>query len=267
MDEERGDRGGGAGDGEAGGGSGGAGTGAGAGGGSGEGAAAPSPRRRRRRLFDARAEAAVARALRGGASYSAAARAAGFGVSTVYAAKARSAPFRALCEAAVAESDGEVAIAPGNGRRLQFRRVRRRLFGTKLKDLFLEHFAGTCSIAASAEAVGVARSTVNKHLAEDEDFRERFDRTLEIAYRHLESEQVRLRLEAAARPQVDGGAAGADPAEFDRALQLIREHKRGRPGGPDRRPGRPGRHASLDEVCLALARRLKAFPPTGTGDA
>jgi hypothetical protein len=205
----------------------------------------------------------VVRALRGGAGYAAAAKAAGFGVSTVYGAKARSAAFRALCEAAVEESDGEVVIAPHKGRRIQFRRVRRRLFGTKLKDEFLEHFAATCSIAGAAEAIGVGRSTVNKHLAEDEDFQARFDRSLEIAYRQLESEQVRRRLEAAARPQVDGGDMAVEAAEFDRALQLLREHKRGRPGGPDRRPGRPPSHASLDEVCRALAKRLKAFPPVG----
>ncbi|HEX9964302.1 MAG TPA: hypothetical protein VGB04_04890 [Allosphingosinicella sp.] len=188
-------------------------------------AASPSPRRRRR-LFDARAEAAVVKALRGGATLAAAAKAAGFGVSTVYGAKARSASFRALCEAAAEESDGDVVIAPGNGRKLQFRRVRRRLFGAKLKDAFLEHFAATCSIAAAAEAVGVGRSTVNNHLAEDEDFRARFDRALEIGYRQLDAELVCQRLEAAARrsrrrtstgrcscfASIKGGLRGAGPS-------------------------------------------------------
>ena len=225
---------------------------------------APRGRRRRRRLFDARAEGAVVKALLGGASFAAAARAAGFGVSTVYGAKARSASFRALCEAALAESDGVVAIAPGNGRRLQVRPVRRRLFGAKLKDEFLEHFAGTCSIAASAAAVGVGRSTVNKHLAEDEDFRARFDRTLEIAYRNLNSELVRQRLEAAARPQVDGGGGGEGQAgaDFDRSVQLLREHKRGlgrggRDGGRER-PGRAPKVASNAEVKAALVKALWA---------
>jgi hypothetical protein len=224
--------------------------------------AAPARRRRGRRLFDARAEAAVARALRGGASFAAAAKAAGFGVSTVYGAKARSASFRALCEAAVEESDGEVAIAPGKGRRLQFRRVRRRRFGTKLKDAFLEHFAATCSIAASAEAIGVGRSTVNKHLAEDEDFRARFDRTLEIAYRQLDSELVRQRIEAAARPQVDGGGGPEAAAEFDRSVQLLREHRRGLarsgpgPRGSERRV--MPRVATNEEVKAALVKALRA---------
>lgn len=230
--------------------------------GAGEGAA--PARRRKRRRFDARAEAAVVRALRGGASVAAAARAAGYSVSTLYAAKGRSRLFREAWDDAVAESDGEVLIAPGNGRRIQMRRVRRRLFGAKLQDEFLEHFAATCSIAAAAAEIGVGRSTVNKHLAEDEDFRARFDRVLEFAYRQLDAELVRQRLEAAQRPQTEGGEA-LRSAEFDRALQLLREHKRGRPGGPDRRPGAPPRHASLDEMCLALARRLKKFPPTEAG--
>ena len=230
---------------------------------------APSPqgrgaRRRKRRSFDARAEGAVIRALRGGASVAGAARAAGYAVSTLYAAKGRSRLFREAWDEAVAEGDGEVLIAAGNGRRIQLRRVRRRLFSAKLQDEFLEHFAASCSIAAAAAEIGVGRSTVNKHLAEDGDFRERFDRVLEFAYRQLDAELVRQRLEAAQRPQVDGGEA-LQAAEFDRALQLLREHKRGRPGGPDRHPGAPPRHASLDEMCLALAKRLKKFPPTVPG--
>src|SRR3954462_11826729 len=70
----------------------------------------PPRRRRKRRVFDGRGEAAVVRALRGGATMAAAAKAAGFAVSTVFGARARSASFRALCEAAVEESDGEVVI-------------------------------------------------------------------------------------------------------------------------------------------------------------
>lgn len=227
----------------------------GAGGGSGA-------RRRRRRRFDSRAEGAVVRALRGGASVAAAARKAGWSVSTLYSARARSRLFREAWREAVAESDGEVLIAPGNGRRVQLRRVRRRLFTAKLQDEFLEHFAASCSIAGAAAEIGVGRSTVNKHLAEDGDFRARFDRVLEFAYRELDAELVRQRLEAAQRPQTDGGEA-IQAAEFDRALQLLREHKRGRKAGLDPLPGAPPRHASLDEVCLALAKRLKKFPPTG----
>lgn len=221
--------------------------------------------RRRKRRFDARAEAAVIRALRGGASVAAAARAAGYSVSTLYAAKARSRRFREAWDEALAESDGEVLVAPGNGRRIQIRRVRRRLFTERLKDEFLGHFAATCSIAAAAAEIGVGRSTVNKHLAEDGDFRARFDRVLEFAYRQLDAELVRQRLEAARRPQTDGGEA-MEAAEFDRALQLLREHKRGRFGGRDALPGAGPRHAPLDEVCLALARRLKKFPPTLPGE-
>jgi hypothetical protein len=233
----------------------------------------PPPRRRRRRLFDARAEGAVVRALVGGASVAAAAEAAGFSVSTVYAARARSAGFRAAVEAALAEGDGEVVIAPHKGRPLQLRRVRRRLFSVKLKDEFLEHFAATCSIAAAAEAIGVGRSTVNKHLAEDEDFQARFDRVLEVAHRQLRSELVRQRLEAAERAQAYGDKA-AEAADFDRSLQLLREHKRGRggdgEGGGGRggggvgdwgggRRGRPPTVASNEEVREALIKALTAF--------
>jgi hypothetical protein len=225
--------------------------------------AAPAPRRRRkrRRLFDARAQAVAVKALARGATYAEAAKAAGFAVSTLHAARARDAGFDEACGIAVEESSGDVLIAPGKGRKLQYRRGRRRPFGPKLQDLFLEHFAATCNIEASAEAAGVGRSTVNKHLAEDADFRARFDRVLEFAYCRLDAELVRQRIEAAERPQTDGDEAFR-AAEFERALQLLREHKRGRPGGPDRRPGAAPTHAGLDEVCLALARQLKKFPPT-----
>ena len=236
----------------------------------GSGGGAAPRRRRRRRLFDARAEGAVVRALRGGASVAAAARKAGWSVSTLYSAKGRSRLFREAWDEAVGESDGEVLIAPGNGRKLQLRRVRRRLFTVKLQDEFLGHFAATCSIAGSAAEIGVGRSTVNKHLAENSDFRARFDRVLEFAHRHLAAELVRQQLEAAQRPQTDGDEA-LRAAEFDRSLALLREHKRGRPGGLDPLPGAPPRHASLDEVCAALAKRLKKFPPTapdpGDGEA
>jgi hypothetical protein len=237
-------------------------------GGSGAGGEAPpSRRRRRRRLFDARAEAAVVRALRGGAGVAAAARAAGYSVSTLYNAKARSRLFREAWDEAVAEGDGEVLIAPGNGRPVQLRRVRRRLFTARLQDEFLEHFAASCSIAGAAAEIGVGRSTVNKHLAEDSDFRARFDRVLEFAYRQLDAEMLRQRLEAAQRPQTDGGGQAFEAVEFERSLALLREHKRGRPRGLDPLPGAPPRHASLDEVCTALAARLKKFPPTVPGPA
>lgn len=231
----------------------------------GAGGAGPAGRRRKRRRFDARAEAAVVRALRGGVSVAGAARAVGYSVSTLYSAKARSRLFREAWDEAVAESDGEVLVAPGNGRRIQLRRVRRRLFTERLKDEFLLHFSATCCIAAAAAEIGVGRSTVNKHLAEDEDFRARFDRVLEFAYRQLDAELVRQRLEAARRPQTDGGEA-MEAAEFDRAIQLLREHKRGRFGGRDALPGPGPRHAPLDEVCRALAKRLKKFPPTLPGE-
>lgn len=231
---------------------------------SGGGGGAAPRRRRRRRVFDARAEGAVVRALRGGATVAAAARKTGYSVSTLYAARARSRLFREGWDEAVGESDGEVLIAPGNGRRIQLRRVRRRLFTAKLQDEFLGHFAATCSIAGSAAEIGVGRSTVNKHLAENSDFRARFDRVLEFAHRHLAAELVRQQLEAAERPQTDGDEA-LRAAEFDRSIQLLREHKRGRPAGLDPLPGAAPRHASLDEVCEALAKRLKKFPPTAEG--
>jgi hypothetical protein len=239
----------------------------GGGGGGGEAGGSPSPpgggRRRRRRLFDARAQAAAVKALAGGATFAEAAAAAGFAVSTLHSARQRDPAFDEACAIAVEESDGEVLIAPHKGRKLQYRRVRRRLFGPKLQDLFLEHFAATCNIDSAAAAAGVGRSTVNKHILEDADFRSRVDQVLELAYRTLEAETLGRQLEAARRP-LAGGALEADPAGFDRAMQLLREHKRG-PGGADGgygrsgRPGRPPTVASNEEVRVALVKALAAF--------
>lgn len=217
-------------------------------------------KRKRRHLFGGRAKAAFVAAVEQGASVAAAARAAGYCVSTVYAARERCPLFRRAWAEAAEASSAPVLVAAGPGRRVQKRRVRRRLFGEKLKAEFLEHFAASCNIAAAAEAAGVGRSTVNKHLIEDGEFRERFEEALRLGYVQLEAETVRARLEAMRRrPRLKGDREGpADEQDFDRALQLLREHKRGRGGGA-LRPGRTPARASVAEVCKALAKRLKAF--------
>jgi hypothetical protein len=220
----------------------------------------PAPRRRKakRKRFGPKGQAAFVRALATGASVAAAARAAGFCTSTLYSARARSAPFRAAWDEAAEASSGYLLIAPHKGRRLQARRVRRRLFTPALQDQFLEHFATSCNIAAAAEATGIGRSTVNAHLLKDPDFRARFEAALQLSYLNLEAETLRRRTEALARPWPKGDGAGPAEEDFDRALQLRREHKRNF-GDKGRRPGRPLTNWNFEDAFEALEKQLKAF--------
>jgi hypothetical protein len=211
--------------------------------------------RKRKRRFDARAKAAFVGAVEQGASVAAAARAAGFCVSTVYSARARCALFRQAWDEAAESSSAPVLFARRGGR-VQRIRVRRRIFDDRLKAEFLEHFAGSCNIAAAAEAAGVGRSTVNKHLVQDPRFRAAFDETADLARGDLEAEAVRARLAGFDRPVPIGERPGPDADEnWDRTLQLLREHRRGRA----RRAGRAPAAWSFERSLDALERELAAF--------
>jgi hypothetical protein len=214
-------------------------------------------------MFGRADQAVVVKALAGGATVAAAARAAGFVVQTLYNQRARCGLFRSAWDGAVEESGRPMLVAPRGGRLWQAQRMRRNRFTRERKLAFLSHFAATCDATASAEAAGVCLATVYSHRRNDPAFAAGWREAEEAGYVALEAEMVRQRIEAMERYDVAPGAvltprrkANRD-LEFWRAMHLLREHKRSLNGIG--KAGRPPTVATNAEVRAALEKALKAF--------
>jgi len=197
-------------------------------------ARALAPRTRKRKPFGARAMAAVVQALEKGATIVEAAKAAGHGPSTVYAWRSKSAAFAEAWEKAVEASSVPMLVTSGKNRKWRLARPRRTRFGRERKITFLEHFAASCDVTASAREAGVSLSTVYAHRHSDRAFAEAWGEALIAGYARLEAEMLRQRLEAQRRIRFRGDKVLPEEAqEFDRVMQLLREHKRSilQPGG------------------------------------
>ena len=174
----------------------------------------------------------------------------------------------------MAEKDQEM-IVPGNNRRMQKRRApRRKLFGARRKEAFLEHLSCTANVAASAAAAGVSEGCVYAHRRADPEFREAFWLALEQGVAKLVALRLQRELERAEGKgkgngdsseelsplelRLDGPPDEKQILDLMKLMQALRDLCRNLSVGT--KPGRP-RHAELDEVCAALAKRLKAFPP------
>jgi hypothetical protein len=199
-------------------------------------------------------------ALRRGESVEAAARAAGFGVSSFYRKRRADAEFAAAWAEAMEASDAPRLIKPGNGRRLQLRKTRKLRFTQAKKDIFLAHFAGTCDLAAAAEAAGVSVDTVRNHRRKDPEFNADCEAALEQGYRHLEEEAVRERLAAQERLKAGIVPAGEAAAEFDRQMKLLSQWRR-RDGrlGPMARSREVLKIWSFDDAMALLEKRLRGL--------
>ncbi|TMJ15699.1 MAG: hypothetical protein E6G94_06275 [Alphaproteobacteria bacterium] len=135
---------------------------------------------------------------------------------------------------------------------------RRKLFGAKLRKVFLEWFAATGNCVFSAQQAGIGYQTVWKHRMKDPAFAEAFD---------LASEQGVAR--AVARQREDKIREGAitidgdldpgmiEPADPKTVLLLVREYERARHGR--RKVGRRPTVATNEEVDKWLATRLAAY--------
>jgi hypothetical protein len=209
----------------------------------------------------ARVMAKAVQALRGGATFAEAAAKAGVTAKTVHHWRRKSPAFAEACAAAVTESDSPMLVVPRGGvARYQLQRSgRRHRFTAARKAAFLEHFAATCDGQASAAAAGVCVSTVHYHRRTDPDFAAEWRATKAQSYEHLDAELVRLRLAALERMQARGDALPeVAEAEFDRALQLLREHRKTQAGGP-RGEGVARATWQFDKALDALEKKLKAF--------
>jgi hypothetical protein len=200
-------------------------------------------------------------ALRGGSTFAEAAAKAGVTTKTIGEWRRKSPAFGEACIAAVAESDQPMLVVPRGGvAKWQLQRSgRRHRFTAERKAVYLEHFAATCDGAASAEAAGVCVSTVHHHRRTDPDFAAEWRATKEQSYEHLEAEMIRLRLQALERMRNRGdGLPSLAEEEFDRALQLLREHHKTQAGS---RRGEGVARTSWDfaKSLGVLEKKLKAF--------
>ena len=192
--------------------------------------------------------------------------------------------------------DPEPLICPGNNRRMQVRRApRRKLFGKRAKETFLESLACTGNVTASAEAAGVAVGTIYNHRRKDPEFRQAYWLALEQSVAKLVALRVQRELERAERAQRAADEAAGRPStslgtngegslgtngdaltvrldgppderqivDLIKLMAMLRDLCRNL-AGPESgaaagKPGAPRQAASAEEVVEALEKRLKAF--------
>jgi hypothetical protein len=152
--------------------------------------------------------------------------------------------------------DGSV-VTPGNGRRMQRRKVREGGFGEEKRQVFLDHLAGCCNLTRAAAAAGVSVVTVNYHRRRDPAFAGQCAEALATGYDGLEAMLVERA--AGGGPYVPGPGAGAAPGpeamDTELALHLLRLRR----APPGRRTGRAGyepRRASEKELEAAILAKL-----------
>jgi AcrR family transcriptional regulator len=200
-------------------------------------------------------------AVEGGALIEAAAAAAGVALSTLYYRRETDPAFAATWDAAVAKSAGPVLVRGQCGRYYQMQRARRVRFTRERKQIFLDHFSGSCNLDAAAAAAGVSTSTVREHLRTDPAFAEGFQEALALGYTLLEAEAVRQQRAAQAKYLIDPDPDGAAMAKsFDQCMQLLRQWKR-RDGtlGPRSVSRQHLTKWSFDAAFEALEKELQVF--------
>jgi hypothetical protein len=206
-----------------------------------------------------------------GATVAGAAGAAGLKVATLYYRRKRCAVFARAWREALEAWDEKGAAADGDearetivrwhaGRGPMRKRKRPVEFDRKRKQAFLDHFAETCNLEASAAAAGISLSAVYRALKMDRAFAEGFEEALGIGHMFLEAEAVRQELAAQEAYRVSPKGQGAAQAQsFERTMTLLREYKRGQ-GRIGRRPtGARLTRWSFEDSCLALEKSLKVL--------
>jgi hypothetical protein len=209
-----------------------------------------------------------------GATVEGAAAAAGMKVTTLYWRRKRCAVFaRAWREALeawdadaadAAAADGEEArgtvVRWHAGRGMMRKRKRPVEFDRERKQAFLDHFAETCNLEASAAVAGVSLTSVYGALKSDAAFAEGFEEALRIGYLFLEAEALRQQREAQRTYRISPKGEGAAQAQtFERTVQLLREYKRPSGGVGRRATGARLTKWSFDDAYAALEKRLQAF--------
>ena len=179
------------------------------------------------------------------------------------------------------------AGAGGKAGRLQVRKAAKGGWTPAKRAAFLEHLAGTCNVAASARAVGMAPRGAHALKARDAVFAADWAGAIEAAYETLEVRllayalgEVEGEVEAEAERESDGVVDGDAEAEsrgahFDPrvAVQALGFRKRGGAAGGAAGGSGAGtlcKRVSLAELEAVLVARLDALDAQAssvTGDA
>jgi len=183
----------------------------------------------------------------------------------------------------------ESFLAPGNNRRMQVRRKpRRKIFGKRAKEAFLEALSCTGNVTAAAEAAGVTPGTIYNHRRKDPEFRQAFWLALEQSVAKLVALRVQRELERAERagraarvaagekaeggqsasdcplqPRLDGPPDEKQIVDLVKLMAMLRDLCRNLSAEAGAAPTRPGSRerqaASPEEIVAALEKRLKAY--------
>jgi hypothetical protein len=216
----------------------------------------------------------VVQALEDGATFEEAAEKAGCGISTLHHWRNRSPAFGEACRKAVEISAAPLLVTSGKNRKYRLVRGRRNRFGRERKAAFIAHFSATCDAKAAARVAGVSVECVYVHRAKDPVFAADWQEALLQGYARLEAEGLRIAEAAMRRLEVvadeDAVPDLEDPAAFDRAMALLREHKRSL-AGVGRRVEPALTRWDFDKSLAALEKALDAYrarrKAEGGGDA
>lgn len=205
-----------------------------------------------------------------GATVEEAAAAAEMKVTTLYYRRKRCPVFAKVWHDAV-QARADVATSAANGecrstivrwhpgRGLMRKRKLPVEFDRERKQVFLDHFAATCNLEASAGAAGISLGPVYRSMKADPAFLEGFEEALRLGYLCLEAEALREQREAQQVYRLDPGNAAAKAQSFERTMQLLREYKRAAGGTIGRRADRSRARWTFDATIDEIEKKLKAF--------
>lgn len=230
-----------------------------------------------RRVVTAEQQVRFLLGIRNGMTVKAAARWAPVGETAIYWLRRADAGFAALwreafagakADAAAARTEARAAADAAQGTKIAddggtvLKRKRRHAveFTPARRQVFLDHFADSCNMAAAAAAAGVTVRCVRKTLAEDEAFSDAFDMATGVGYRALEADtlhQAQMGYRLSPDGPADAGDGPRSRQTFERSLQLL-QHYRRRDGSVGRRPSRHERKlASKEEVIAAIVKNIR----------
>ena len=149
-------------------------------------------------------------------------------------------------------------ISAGNRRRVQVRKERKDAFNDAGKQVFLDHLASCCTVAAAAAAAGVSVNTVNYHRRNDPVFDRQCEEALKIGYDNLDARMLARAARGGHYVPGDTEVPGPDSVDIQLGLHLL--SLRRKPMG--RRTGRAGaepKRASEKEVTESILAKLDVF--------
>jgi hypothetical protein len=154
-------------------------------------------------------------------------------------------------------------IMPNTNRRLQRARTRRKLFGVRRQEIFLDALAASCNVTASAAKADIGVGAVYAQRRKNPAFRDAWNVALEQGYARLEAALLERAGRGLDRPRIGGadepgGAETPVEPDWDKAMDLLRQHRRGLDGAAPR-GGHVTRRVGAEALRERIVRKLKAI--------